>query len=188
MVHIVFALYPGITQLDFTGPYEVFSRLPGARVSVASLDGGALRTEHGLTFSGMERLADGRFVRSSRSMARYLIRVGLFATATSLPGVVLRLVSISHSRLPRKSRVQLSLRRFSCCWSMPQHLHSMRDGRRRRRLRFCTLSGNGQLRSRLREANACSCFRYGVCADRVCNHALHAFGVKRNLTNRQRST
>jgi transcriptional regulator GlxA family with amidase domain len=60
MLHIVFALYPGITQLDFTGPYEVFCRLPGARVSVASLDGGALRTEHGLTFSGMERLADVR--------------------------------------------------------------------------------------------------------------------------------
>jgi cyclohexyl-isocyanide hydratase len=60
MVHIVFPLYPGITQLDFTGPYEVFCRLPGVRVSVASLDGGALRTEHGLTFSGMERLADVR--------------------------------------------------------------------------------------------------------------------------------
>jgi cyclohexyl-isocyanide hydratase len=54
--HIVFALYTGFTQLDFTGPYEVFSRLPGARVTVASLDGGELRTEHGLTFSGMERL------------------------------------------------------------------------------------------------------------------------------------
>ena len=58
MIHIVFALYPGITQLDFTGPYEVFCRIPGARVSVASLDGGELRTEHGLTFSGTERLAD----------------------------------------------------------------------------------------------------------------------------------
>ena len=56
--HIVFALYPGFTQLDFTGPYEVFCRLPGARVTVASLDGGELRTEHGLTFSNMVRLAD----------------------------------------------------------------------------------------------------------------------------------
>jgi len=57
-LHIVFALYPSITQLDFTGPYEVFCRLPGARVTVASLDGGELRTEHGLTFSGVHRLAD----------------------------------------------------------------------------------------------------------------------------------
>jgi cyclohexyl-isocyanide hydratase len=59
-LHIVFALYPGMTQLDFTGPYEVFCRLPGARVTVASLHGGELRTEHGLTFTGTERLADVR--------------------------------------------------------------------------------------------------------------------------------
>lgn len=57
-LHLVFALYPGITQLDFTGPYEVFSRLPGARVTVASLAGGELRTEHGLTFTGIGRLED----------------------------------------------------------------------------------------------------------------------------------
>jgi cyclohexyl-isocyanide hydratase len=57
-LHLVFALYPGITQLDFTGPYEVFCRLPGARVTVASLEGGELRTEHGLTFAGIERLAN----------------------------------------------------------------------------------------------------------------------------------
>jgi transcriptional regulator GlxA family with amidase domain len=56
--HIVFALYPGFTQLDFTGPYEVFCRLPGAEVTVASLEGGALRTEHGLTFSDLVRLED----------------------------------------------------------------------------------------------------------------------------------
>ena len=29
---IVFALFPGVTQLDFTGPHQVLSRLPGARV------------------------------------------------------------------------------------------------------------------------------------------------------------
>src|SRR6266702_5625128 len=57
-LHLVFALYPGITQLDFTGPYEVFCRLPGARVTVASLDGGELRTEQGLTFTGIERLGN----------------------------------------------------------------------------------------------------------------------------------
>ena len=56
--HIVFALYPGFTQLDFTGPYEVICRLPGARVTVGSLDGGQLRTEHGLTFSNLARLAE----------------------------------------------------------------------------------------------------------------------------------
>lgn len=58
MTSIVFALYPGFTQLDFTGPYEVFCRVPGARVTVASLEGGELRTEHGLTFSNMVRLQE----------------------------------------------------------------------------------------------------------------------------------
>ncbi len=32
---IVFALFPGVTQLDFTGPYRVFSALPGASVAAA---------------------------------------------------------------------------------------------------------------------------------------------------------
>jgi hypothetical protein len=27
---IVEALYPGLTQLDFTGPHTIFSRIPGA--------------------------------------------------------------------------------------------------------------------------------------------------------------
>jgi cyclohexyl-isocyanide hydratase len=55
---VLFVLYPDSTQLDFAGPYEVFSRLPGVRVRIASPDGGDLRTEHGLTFKGIERLAD----------------------------------------------------------------------------------------------------------------------------------
>jgi len=34
--HIGFVLFPGITQLDFTGPLQVLHRLPGARVHLAS--------------------------------------------------------------------------------------------------------------------------------------------------------
>ena len=40
---IVEAIYPGMTQLDFTGPHTVFSRLPGAEIIVASEPGGADR-------------------------------------------------------------------------------------------------------------------------------------------------
>ena len=29
---VVFILYPRLTQLDFTGPYEVLARMPGADV------------------------------------------------------------------------------------------------------------------------------------------------------------
>lgn len=55
---IVFILYPRLTQLDFTGPYEVLARLPGAEVIVASKEGGTLASELGLAFAGLARLAD----------------------------------------------------------------------------------------------------------------------------------
>jgi putative intracellular protease/amidase len=54
---IVFALFPGVTQLDFTGPHQVFSALPGAEVIVASVGGGTIDS-NGLTFAGLRRLAD----------------------------------------------------------------------------------------------------------------------------------
>jgi len=55
---IVFILYPRLTQLDFTGPYEVMARIPGAETIIASKDGGTLRTEMGLTFTDLRALAD----------------------------------------------------------------------------------------------------------------------------------
>ncbi len=55
---IVFALYDRVTQLDFTGPYEVFWRLPGAQCVMASVDGGEVRADGGLSFNGIRRLAD----------------------------------------------------------------------------------------------------------------------------------
>ena len=54
---IVFALYPGLTQLDFTGPHQMLSRVPGARLVVASADGGEIVSDDGLRF-GVTRLAD----------------------------------------------------------------------------------------------------------------------------------
>lgn len=57
-MRIVFILYPRVTQLDFTGPYEVLARVPGAEIIVASKEGGVLASEHGLTFAGLTRLAD----------------------------------------------------------------------------------------------------------------------------------
>lgn len=57
MTRIVFALYPGVTQLDFTGPHQVFSRLPKAEVICASVTGEPITTD-GLTFSGLKRLSE----------------------------------------------------------------------------------------------------------------------------------
>ena len=55
---VVFALYPNLTQLDFTGPYEVFTRVPGARCILASVAGGAIEADGGMTFAGVRKLQD----------------------------------------------------------------------------------------------------------------------------------
>ena len=52
------AIYPGMTQLDFTAPHTVFSRIPGAETIVASEPGGEIESEGGLRFAGTVRLAD----------------------------------------------------------------------------------------------------------------------------------
>jgi putative intracellular protease/amidase len=51
---IVFALYPGVTHLDFTGPHQVLVRTPDSDVIAASLGGQDIEAD-GLVFA---RLAD----------------------------------------------------------------------------------------------------------------------------------
>ncbi len=53
---IVFAIYDGMTHLDFTGPHMFMSRLPGAEVVVASEHGGTV--EATLHFADTAKLAD----------------------------------------------------------------------------------------------------------------------------------
>jgi cyclohexyl-isocyanide hydratase len=50
---VVFALYPRVTQLDFTGPFEVFSRLPGAKCVLAAVEGGTLQADGGMAFANV---------------------------------------------------------------------------------------------------------------------------------------
>ncbi len=52
---IVFPIYPGVTQLDFTGPHQVLARLPGARLVVASV-GAAPIAADGLRFADLAAL------------------------------------------------------------------------------------------------------------------------------------
>jgi transcriptional regulator GlxA family with amidase domain len=53
---VVFALYPDVTQLDFTGPLEVLARLPQARIVLAATHGGELAAG-GVTFADVRPLA-----------------------------------------------------------------------------------------------------------------------------------
>jgi cyclohexyl-isocyanide hydratase len=55
-------LYPGLTQLDLTGPYEVFSRMPGATVSLVAASSAPVRSEWGLTITPNRTFREGGLV------------------------------------------------------------------------------------------------------------------------------
>ena len=54
---IVFALYPRVTQLDFTGPLEVLSRLPGPD-RARGLRPGELAVDSGVMFADVRPIAE----------------------------------------------------------------------------------------------------------------------------------
>jgi cyclohexyl-isocyanide hydratase len=51
-------LFPGLTQLDLTGPYEVFARLPNARVHLLGASLEPVRSDSGLTLRPDTSFAD----------------------------------------------------------------------------------------------------------------------------------
>jgi len=57
-MRIGLALYPGLCQLDMTGPQEVLARLPGAEVEVVAKAAGPVRTDRGLTIVADRALAE----------------------------------------------------------------------------------------------------------------------------------
>lgn len=56
--HIVFLLFDGITQLDFTGPAQVLSRIPGAVVHTAAKEIRPIRTDSGFAILPSTGFAD----------------------------------------------------------------------------------------------------------------------------------
>ena len=57
-MNIVFILFDNVTQLDFAGPVQFLSRLPGGTVFVASKDGGAVTTDSGFSILPGTSFAD----------------------------------------------------------------------------------------------------------------------------------
>ena len=54
-VHVVFPLFDGMTTLDFAAPYQVFSGVPAARVTVASFGGRDIKSD-GLVLTALADL------------------------------------------------------------------------------------------------------------------------------------
>ena len=50
-LHIGFVIFPGITQLDMTGPFEVFARMTGTKVHLAWKTLDAVRSDTGLVLT-----------------------------------------------------------------------------------------------------------------------------------------
>lgn len=50
-INVVFVLFPNVTQLDFTGPLQVLSRLPGAAVHLVARDMRPVETDAVLTLN-----------------------------------------------------------------------------------------------------------------------------------------
>lgn len=50
-MNIVFVLFPNVTQLDFTGPLQVLSRVPGAQIHIAAKSMAPVSTDTALTLN-----------------------------------------------------------------------------------------------------------------------------------------
>lgn len=58
MTHVVFLVFPGITQLDFTAPAQALSRLPGSRLASVAKEGGPVATDAGFAIVPSHTFAD----------------------------------------------------------------------------------------------------------------------------------
>jgi cyclohexyl-isocyanide hydratase len=58
MFRVAFLLFPGVTQLDLTGPYEVLARAPEAEVYLVWKSRDPVRTDRGLTILPSASFAD----------------------------------------------------------------------------------------------------------------------------------
>lgn len=119
--HIVFALYPGVTHLDFCGPHQVFARLPGAQLSVASEGGQNIEAE-GLVFTSLEDLTtiahcDVLCVPGGFGCVEAMERPKFMAAIRRLAGTADYVTSVCTGSLILAAAGLLKGRRAACHWA-----------------------------------------------------------------------
>jgi cyclohexyl-isocyanide hydratase len=119
---IVEALYPGMTQLDFTGPHTVFSRIPNAKIIVASEPGGTIESDGGLLFAGTTRLAeiercDLLFVPGGLATTEVINNPAFIAEFKRLAEGARYLTSVCTGSLVLGAAGLLKGRRAACHWA-----------------------------------------------------------------------
>ncbi len=119
---IVETIFPGVTQLDFTAPHTVFSRLANVETIVASAAGGAIESDGGLVFAGTRRLADiercdllfapgGGGVTDAMNDAAFISEIRRLAAGTRY------LTSVCTGSLILAAAGLLQGRRTACHWA-----------------------------------------------------------------------
>jgi transcriptional regulator GlxA family with amidase domain len=121
MTRIVFALFPGVTPLDFTGPQQFLVRMPGAEVLLASAGGLPLSAD-GLTFSGLSRLAeidrcDVLCVPGGYGVAEAVNDEGFMRQIRRLGAGATYLTSVCTGSIVLGAAGFLSGRRAACHWA-----------------------------------------------------------------------
>jgi putative intracellular protease/amidase len=119
---IVEAIYPGMTQLDFTGPHAIFSRLPDTTTIVASEPGGPIGSEGGLIFAGTARLAgiercDLLFVPGGMAATDIVNDPAFMAEFRRLAAGARYLTSVCTGSLVLGAAGLLKGRRAACHWA-----------------------------------------------------------------------
>ncbi|MDH4385169.1 MAG: DJ-1/PfpI family protein [Caulobacter sp.] len=125
-LHIIFALYPGVTHLDFTGPHQFLSRLPGAEVKVAWMAGGELEVD-GLTLAHLARLEDVQAcdilcIPGGFGTTEAMQDAGFLDQIRRLAGMSRYITSVCTGSLILAAAGLLTGKRAACHWAWRDHL------------------------------------------------------------------
>jgi putative intracellular protease/amidase len=125
---IIEAIYPGMTQLDFTGPHTIFSRIPNVVTVVASEQGGIVESEGALQFAGVKRLADVErcdllFTPGGVAATEVINDLAFMAEITRLGAGAQYLTSVCTGSLILGAAGFLKGRRAACHWAWRDMLH-----------------------------------------------------------------
>ncbi len=120
-LRIVIPLFPGVTHLDFTGPHQVLSRAPNAKVIVASMGGSDISAE-GLVFSSLADLraveaCDVLCVPGGPGTGDAMLDRGFIAEIGRLGSSARYLTSVCTGSLILGAAGLLEGRRAACHWA-----------------------------------------------------------------------
>jgi cyclohexyl-isocyanide hydratase len=130
-LHIVFALFPRVTQLDFTGPHEVLWRLPGAQLTLASATGGPVPADGGLVFDTVPLAevahCDVLLVPGGMGVVPAMEDPAFVDALRRLGGGARHVVSVCSGSLALAAAGLLRGRRAACHWAWRELLAEFPD-------------------------------------------------------------